>query len=264
MGARLILRSGRTVRPTEAGAAMLARCQHYLDVVRDLKSVMNNGVLQGELRLGAVQTALTGIVPDILSLLNKSHPQIEIHISRDTSAELYRRVLSGNLDAAVTSPPSFAIPKTCDWRTLREEPFVVLTPSSMRGTEPHKILAREPFIRLDRRVHAGGLIDSYLRRARIRPNELFELDGVEAIAVMVDRGLGVSILPDWAPPWPEGLSLRKIRLPDRSFTRLTGLIWMRASLRGRLIQAFLQQAQLALSPDSGFGKRKKGSPRSRF
>jgi hypothetical protein len=23
---------------------------------------------------------------------------------------------------------------------------------------------------------------------------------------MVDRGLGVSLLPDWAPPWPEGLS----------------------------------------------------------
>jgi DNA-binding transcriptional LysR family regulator len=248
IGVRLVSRSGRTVRPTEAGAAVLVRSREFLEGVRDLKSAANDGAVRGELRLGAVQTALTGIVPDILSLLTKNYPQIEVHITRDTSAELYRRVISGNLDAAVTSPPPFAIPKTCDWRVLREEPFVVLTPASMRGSDPHKILAREPFIRLDRRVHAGGLIDAYLRKTRIRPKELFELDGLEAIAVMVDRGLGVSLLPDWAPPWPEGLTLRKLPLPDRTFIRCTGLIWMRASLRSRLTQAFLSQAHLALSP----------------
>jgi DNA-binding transcriptional LysR family regulator len=48
------------------------------------------------------------------------------------------------------------------------------------------------------------LIDRYLRKAGIRPKELFELDGLEAVAVMVDRGLGVSILPDWAPALARG------------------------------------------------------------
>jgi DNA-binding transcriptional LysR family regulator len=186
------------------------------------------------------------LVPDILSFLKKAYPQIKIHIIRDSPAELYRKVISGDLDAAVTSQPSFAIPKICDWRVLREEPFVVLTPSSMRARDPHAVLAREPFIRLDRSVYAGQLIDGYLRKAGIRPRELFELDGLEAIAVMVDRGLGVTLLPDWAPPWPEGLSLRKLPLPARTFIRRTGLIWTRGSLRGQLIQAFLEQAHLAL------------------
>ena len=66
----------------------------------------------------------------------------------------------------------------------------------MRARDPHAILEHEPFIRLDRHVYAGRLIDRYLRKAGIRPKELFELDGLEAIAVMVDRGLGVSLLPD--------------------------------------------------------------------
>jgi hypothetical protein len=66
-------------------------------------------------------------------------------------------------------------------------------------------------------------------------------DGPEAIAIMVDRGLGVSLLPDWPPPWPEGLKLRKIPLPDRSFRRQIGLLWLRASLRAGLIRAFLQE-----------------------
>jgi DNA-binding transcriptional LysR family regulator len=39
-------------------------------------------------------------------------------------------VLGGEIDIAVTSKPPFAIPKSCEWRTVREEPFVVLTPSS--------------------------------------------------------------------------------------------------------------------------------------
>jgi DNA-binding transcriptional LysR family regulator len=80
---------------------------------------------------------------------------------------------------------------------LREEPFVVLTPASLKAKDAHTVLAQEPFIRLDRNVYAGQLIDAYLRKAGIRPKERFEFDGLELIAVMVDRGMGVSLLPDW-------------------------------------------------------------------
>jgi DNA-binding transcriptional LysR family regulator len=107
-------------------------------------------------------------------------------------------------------------------------------------------------------LHGGRQVDAYLRKVGIKPNERFELDGLEAIAVMVDRGLGVTILPDWAPPWPEGLSLAKLPLPDRTFTRRTGLFWNRASLRIGLIHAFREQAQRAIKPQS------KVAPRPRY
>jgi len=139
---------------------------------------------------------------------------------------------------------------------------VVLIPTSLRARDAHAVLAKEP-IRLDRNVFAGRLIDDYLRNAGIRPKERYELDGLELIAVMVDRGLGVSLLPDWAPPWPEGLSLRKLPLPDRSLTRRTGLLWSRASLRARLTQALLEQAQLALgrASQATIDRRKKARKR---
>jgi len=89
-------------------------------------------------------------------------------------------------------------------------------------------------------------VDDYLRKVGIRPRELFEINEFDPIAVMVDRGLGVSLLPDWAPPWPEGLSLAKLPVPGgRSFARRIGLIWPRASLRLRLVKAFLEQAAAA-------------------
>ena len=168
------------------------------------------------------------------------------HGRADAAAGLYAKLLNAEIDAAITSQPPFAIPKAYEWHVLREEPFVVLAPASLKARDPHKVLAQEPFIRLDRRVFAGRLIDDYLRKARIKPKDRYELDGLELIAVMVDRGLGVSLLPDWAPPWPEGLSLRKLALPNRSLVRRTGLLWNRASLRARLVRAFLEQAQYAL------------------
>jgi DNA-binding transcriptional LysR family regulator len=246
IGSPLVIRAGRTVRPTVTAVAILSRVRAVQQGVRDLKSIAASGILSGELRLGVTPTLLSGLVPDVLSQFAKACPQIEVRITRNNSSELYAQLTDGQIDAALSSHPSFSLPKTCEWVLLREEPFVVVAPHSVRTRSPHAILSNEPFIRLDRRVYAGQLIDAYLRKSGLQPRERFEMDGPEAIAVMVDRGLGVSILPDWAPPWPAGLTLRKISLPDRSFVRRIGLLWMRGSLRTGLIQAFLEQAMKAI------------------
>jgi len=195
IGARLLFRSGRTVRPTQSGAAILVHARDFLGRIRDLKSIAANDTPSGELRLGAVQTAKAGLLPDILSGMAKKYPQVEIHIVGDMPAPLYAKVLSGELDAAIIVKPPFPIPKTCDWRVLRKEPLIVLTPASASIRDPDVALASEPFIRLDRTGWAGRLVDGYLRHARIRPKERFELDGLEAIAIMVDRGLGYRSCP---------------------------------------------------------------------
>lgn len=262
IGAALLFRSGRTMRPTQAAAAILERARRLATEVRDLKSIAAGGQLSGELRIGVIPTTLSGIFPDILIPFTNNYLGVEVRIVRDHSAGLYARVLKGEVDVAVTSEPPFAIPKTCAWLVVREEPFVVLTPASLKGRDAHAVLMQEPFIRLDRAVYAGQLIDAYLRKAGIHPKERFELDGLELIAVMVDRGLGVTLLPDWAPPWPEGLSLRKLPLPDRSFKRRTGLLWVKASLRVRLIDAFVEHAQMALGRRVVPGASKTTPPRS--
>ncbi len=57
---------------------------------------------------------------------------------------------------------------------------------------------------------------------------------------MVDRGLGVALVPDWAPPWPAGLALRRLALPPPVPVRRIGLFWMRSSPRLALVEAFPQ------------------------
>jgi DNA-binding transcriptional LysR family regulator len=246
IGAILVSRSGRTIRPTEAGAAIVEHARHFVVAARDFKSIAAADSPSGQLRLGAFQTALSGLLPDLLALMKKKYPQIDVYITTGSSAELYRKVVDGDgLDAAVIAQPPFPISKSCEWRLLREEPLIVLARAPATSRRPHALLASEPFIRFDRNIWPGRLVDGYLRKHKIRPRESFELNDVAAIAIMVDRGLGVSLLPDFAPPWPEGLSLAKLPVPDPSFTRRIGLVWPRASLRLRLVHAFLEQAAAA-------------------
>jgi DNA-binding transcriptional LysR family regulator len=243
IGVTLVSRSGRTVRATEAGAAVLAQAQTLLRGVRDLRATAHDQNYAGELSLGAVSSALTGLLPPLLSKLAKDYPLMTLRIYPGTSSELYRKVADGEVDAAVIVEPNFMLPKTCEWVTWREEPLVVLAHRKITDRDPHRILSCEPFIRYDRKQWGGRLADDYLHQFDIHPHGHYELDSLDAIAVLVDRELGVSLVPDWAPPWPEGLTLTKIPLPLSKQKRRLGVVWRRSSPNLRLVQALVAEVR---------------------
>ncbi len=245
IGATLIARVGRTVSVTEEGSRILEPTRNLLRSVADLRSIANESHVAGELRLGACQTALIGMLPDTLARMVDAFPGINVFIKPGYSAELVRDVEQGDLDAAVVLQAPFSLPKTCQWLLLREEPLVVLAPQAMAGRDPHELLETEPFIRYDRNQWGGRQAEEYLHAAGIIPHERFELNALNAIAVMVDRGLGVSLVPDWAPPWPEGLKLVRIALPNPSVPRKMGIVWSRSSVRERLVSVFVKESQRA-------------------
>jgi DNA-binding transcriptional LysR family regulator len=242
IGVPLIIRVGRTVRMTEEGARILLRVRSLVRELTDLRSVANESPIAGELRLGACPTVLAGMLPAILSRMVAKFPHINVFIQPGYSAPLYGAVEAGDLDAAFVLQAPFSLPKTCDWQLLREEPLIVLAPKSMAHRDAHDVLANEPLIRYDRTQWGGRQADDYLRKVGITPRERFELNALNAIAVMVDRGLGVSLVPDWARPWPEGVQLARLPLPQEAEPRRIGVIWSRASVRLRLVTVLLQES----------------------
>ncbi|MBT2117634.1 LysR family transcriptional regulator [Dyella sp. LX-66] len=246
LGATLIARVGRTVSVTEQGSRILERARELLRSVSDLRSVANDSAVSGELRLGACPTALAGMLPDVLARMVDAFPRINVFIKPGYSVDLYRAVEAGDLDAAVVLQAPFPLPKTCEWLLLREEPLIVLAPKSMAGRDPHELLATQPLIRYDRNQWGGRQADDYLRANGIVPRERFELNALNAIAVMVDRGLGVSLVPDWAQPWPEGLQLARLPLPNPAVPRRIGIVWSRSSVRVRLVTVLLQESRKAM------------------
>jgi DNA-binding transcriptional LysR family regulator len=248
LGTALFARAGRTVSITEAGARILDRARALLHDVDDLGAVAVDSGGTGELRLGAGTNALTGLLPDILARMVERLPRIKVFIKPGFSPELYRAVEAGEIDAAVVLQAPYPLPKTCAWELLREEPLVVLAPRALAGQDPHVLLRTQPLIRFDRQQWGGRLAEQYLHRAGIVPQERFELNALNAIAVMVDRGLGVSLVPDWVRPWPEGLKLACLPLPLPSEPRRMGVVWSRSTVRIRLVNVFLEEARRLSTP----------------
>ncbi|QYJ22725.1 LysR family transcriptional regulator [Achromobacter sp. ES-001] len=250
VGSALIARSGRTVKPTPAGLRILERARHILRDVRDLRSAASDTELPaGPLRLGATPTALTGIMPPVLRTWVARHPHIEIYIEPAPTTLLYSKVLSGELDGALLVHPLFSLPKTCEWRDLRHEPLVLVTPAGMKVRDPLAVIAREPYICYDRSVVGGKMADDYLRARNLRPHVRFELDGIDSIAKLVAEGLGVAVLPDWAVMGEPVARVKRWPLPAPCPMRTVGAIWQRAGVRSELMRAFaaLTETQLGLT-----------------
>ena len=247
LGTPLLARAGRNVAPTEAGHRLVERARALLRDFANLKAAVNEEVTTGELRVGAINTALLSLLPDTLARFARLHPQVKVFIQSGMSMDLYEAVQRGELDAAICLHPQFALPKAAAWALLREEPLVLLVPARLARRDPHALLASEPLIRYDRSLGGGKQADRYLRRAGIVPRERFELGSLAAIAVMVDRGLGVSLVPDIASPLTHGLKLARLALPLASESRRFGIAWQRASVRARLIRGLVESARAAVA-----------------
>ncbi|MFB9953262.1 LysR substrate-binding domain-containing protein [Rhizobium puerariae] len=85
-------------------------------------------------------------------------------------------------------------------------------------------------------------MDSYIQKLGISPREWLELDSLEAIVVMVDAGLGVSVMPDWNSVIFEHLRVARLPLSGAPHREI-GLIRPRRGAPVRLIRAILEALQ---------------------
>lgn len=243
LGAALLIRSGRTVKPTPAGHRLLAQASELLRQWNTLQTLVREDEVVGELRLGTINSALHTLLPRVLGRLASAYPDVHVFIRSGLSQQLVQAVRQEELDAAICLHPEYALPKTLVWEQLREEPLVVLAPAALADRDPVQLLRTQPFIRYDRSLGGGKQAERYLRAHGIVPQERFELSSLLAIAMMVHEGLGVSLIPHMDSPLTAGLDLAHLRLRDLEETRRFGVLWPRGSARSRLISAFVAQAR---------------------
>lgn len=243
IGHALIQRSGQATQATPSGRAILDRVTRLLEMEDDLKAAAALDMTTGRLRIGLIQTALTGMLPDLLADIRQHHPGIDISVRPGTSGDLYTAIVADDLDVAIIVEPHFALPKTIGWEPLRKEALLLIKPLQEPEADPRRLLKKGAFIRYDRQHWGGRLVDLYLQKLRIVPREIYELDSLEAITVLVSRGVGIALVPDWMRPWPEGSDVERIVLRDAS-TRNIGILWCKTSTRLPLVRALVDRASV--------------------
>lgn len=259
LGASLVERSGRVVKPTEKGAQLLAQARNVLSEVREFRTSAADRSAAQEYRFGTFVSTLTTILPPLLSLVYAKHPSLRMFLEPGFSPEHCRKVVEGSLDGALVVEHQFDIPKGCEWEPLMQDPLVVVAPLALAGADPHELLRSQPFIRYNRRVWGGRLADRYLREHSIRPHERIEVDGSMAIVALVSQGLGVSLLPDWRPLWGPSTRMVRIPLPGTPPVRRIGMVWQARGPKAEISRSILACARVIATDGSSQGTSMPGS-----
>ena len=115
--------------------------------------------------------------------------------------------------------------------------MVLLAPRKLDETDARAILQRQPFIRFDPTQHTGHLVERTLRRLRVKPVELLELNSLESIADLVRSGLGVAVVPLLRDSrWAQDSKLRVVEIPLAEERRMA-LVQRRESTKAVVIAA---------------------------
>jgi len=240
LGIRLFDRTGRQALLNAAGQRALPMAREMLEIFTRMSVSDDVSEFRGELKIGAVATVQTGLLPQALLRLRQQAPRLEPKLVPGVSLSLLSQVDTGEVDLAILIKPPFELPKELSAQVLRREPFVLIVPADLEGEDPLRLLGEHPHVRYDRNSFGGRLVTRFLREQQIDVHVALELDELEAIVKMVECGLGISLLPE-AGLWLEReAKVRVIRLGDLTFYREIVLL-QRYSQRQQPIQQLFAQ-----------------------
>ena len=240
LGLTLFDRTARSANLNAAGARAIPIAEQILELFQAMGTPESLDGYRGELRIGAIGTVQTGILPATLLKLRQEAPNIDAKLVPGVSINLLTQLDAGELDVAILIRPPFALPKELHCEVIAREPFVLITPPGLKGDDPLQLLEQQPFVRYDRTSFGGRLVTQFLREQRIDNRQVLELDELDAIVKMVQNGLGVSLVP-LAGLWLEHREqVRVIELGERIFYRELVLI-ERYSQRHRPLQQLFRR-----------------------
>lgn len=232
LGQPLFDRSGRTVRLTEAGAAVLPYARAALDAAANCRLVVDEftDLLRGRVSIGTVispaSTAEVNLA-DLLADFHGDHPGVEIALSEGPSDDLLDAVAAGRLDLALAGlgggpPHGIAL------HVVADEPLIAAVslddPLARRRTIKLAELASRPLISLPARSGMRTVIDAGFTAIGRQPRVAFEASDKAVLAELAHRGLGVAILPG-AAIWPGSPPLHTLAITHPQLRVQLALAW---------------------------------------
>jgi len=185
LGQPLLDRSGRTVRPTEVGAAVLPYARAALQAVAGVRLAVDEltGLLHGHV---------------VLADFHRHHPAVEMTLKEDNSDRLLDSLADGQLDMAVVGMSGNARPGIAT-HVAADEPLVAAVshthPLANRTTITLKALHGLPLLSLPRGTGLRACIDNACVSAGFEAHIAIEASDPQVLAKFAARNFGVAILP---------------------------------------------------------------------
>ena len=196
-GMTLLERSKRSVRLTSAGEQVLPFLRKVLNDHQELEGQIHrmNGIETGVVRIGTFASVAINWLPNIFAALQRDYPGIEYEMLLGDYDEVEQWIKEGRVDCGFLRLPT--LPQF-DTILLKQDEYKVVLPSGHYLAERETIDIEDlnglPFLLLE---HGGKTeVSDLLECSHVQPDIRFTTWEDFAIMAMVEKGMGVSILPD--------------------------------------------------------------------
>lgn len=190
----LFTRANRGVRLTEAGHRLLESAQRILrDVERAGDEIRAHAAHpSGKIVLGVTPTLCPVVVPELFARMRRHYPMIELKVVHAGTIRLEEFVVDGRIDIGLLA--EVARSRLIISTPLAEEEMVLVTRPGARppGIVSFDELCRTPLILGD---GLRAAMETLLAGHDVELNVETELNDHETIRLMVQQGVGASILP---------------------------------------------------------------------
>jgi DNA-binding transcriptional LysR family regulator len=205
LGHELVDRSGRTMRATDAGAAVLPYARAALAAVSDGRLAVDAlaGLVSGQVKIGMITACSIPILFDLVAEFHQAHPGVDISLAEDTSDLLLAHVQDGTFDLALVGVAG-ELPSTLSSRTVVSESLVAAVasdhPLARRSSVSLQSIVAYPVVTMPVGTGIRTAFDSACSAAGIAPRVAFEASTGAAVSRLAGDGLGVAILTESMVP----------------------------------------------------------------
>ncbi len=218
LGAALFVRTPHGMRLTDAGRAWVPYAERALRALVDGRDVLEQvkSASAGHLMIGAAPAVSTYVLPGLLEKFVAAHPRVEVSVRTGHSEDVVDLVLRDEvqigLGRAIRHPD-------LELRPFHTEELVLVCAPDHRFTRRRSVdmeeVAAERLIMFDLTSSYYEITQAAFLSAGVKLRGLMELDSIEAAKKMVERSLGVALLPRTAVAREvESKTLRLVRMKD--------------------------------------------------
>jgi DNA-binding transcriptional LysR family regulator len=243
LGVQLIERNTRSMQPTPAGHALYQRAEQIVSLIdAAAKEVREQDkTLRGVLALGSPPAVGSLFMPERIQAFHARYPDVRFQWREGNTFRILELLDANVIEFGIVRLP--VREGAFEMIPLLTEPWVAIVPKKKRlpKTTTLSELAQSPLLLMHRQsgIRAHDMVLDAFAHVGLSPTIFCESDNVLALLSLVERGLGVAIMPrSTLNLRPEGF--HAMAIVDCQLTSSVAVIWPKGRRLSAAARLFLE------------------------